>query len=314
MTPGTRAANNGNWRTASRWASMLRGSCRVILQSEWRGEPVDALIALHARRSADSIARFAAARGAGPLAVVLTGTDLYRDLPHDLDARASLDAASRLVVLQDAALAALEPAWRRKAEVIYQSSRALAPLAGKPRDRLDVVAVGHLREEKDPRTLFAAVRALPAEAHLRITHIGAPLDPALAREARALARGEPRYRYLGPLPHGLARQAMRRAHLLAHPSIMEGGANVIVEAITAGSAVLASRMDGNVGMLGPRYPGYFPVGDASALASRLVQACEDLAWRRALLQACRQRAPLFRPEREARAVRTLAAGLMSGGR
>src|SRR3712207_3522621 len=93
VTPGTRAANNGNWRTAARWASMLRGQVRVILQSEWRGDPADALIALHAHRSAESIARFHAAHPQRGLCVVLTGTDLYRDLPDSAAARASLDAA-----------------------------------------------------------------------------------------------------------------------------------------------------------------------------------------------------------------------------
>lgn len=293
---------------------MLRGSCRVILQSEWRGEPVDALLALHARRSAASIERFHQARGSDALCVVLTGTDLYRDLPGSVEARASLDAAGRIVVLQEAALSALRKPWRAKAEVIYQSARALVPRPDKPLDRLEAVAVGHLREEKDPRTLFAAIRALPRGLPIRATHIGAPLDAALGREAVALAREDARYRWLGALSHGHARQAMRRAHLLVHPSTMEGGANVIVEAVTAGTAVLASRMAGNLGMLGDRYPGYFPVGDASALAACLVQAWEDPAWRRALQRACHLRAPLFRPEHEARTLRALVAGLLGARR
>ena len=49
----------------------------------------------------------------------------------------------------------------------------------------------------------------------------------------------------------------------------EGGANVISEAIVAGVPILASRMDGNVGLLGADYPGYFPVGDTQALARLL---------------------------------------------
>ena len=68
---------------------------------------------------------------------------------------------------------------------------------------------------------------------------------------------DPRYRWTGALPHGLTRCAIRNAHLLVHPSLMEGGANVIVEAITAGTPVIASRVSGNVGMLGRNYPGLF---------------------------------------------------------
>src|ERR1700759_420286 len=87
VTPGTKRANNGNWRTAARWARMLRDRYRVIVQSEWDGRACDAMIALHARRSAQSIARFHAQEGSRRLAVILTGTDLYRDLPASIEAR-----------------------------------------------------------------------------------------------------------------------------------------------------------------------------------------------------------------------------------
>ena len=59
VTPYMAAANNGNWHTAARWASFLRRSCRVNVEPSWHGQPCDLLIALHARRSADSIRRFA---------------------------------------------------------------------------------------------------------------------------------------------------------------------------------------------------------------------------------------------------------------
>ena len=290
---------------------MLQGSCKVIVQSEWKGEPADALIALHARRSASSIAAFRRERPDRKVGLVLTGTDLYRDLPAgDAEARASLEAADRLVALQDDAPRLLEPAWRSKCEVIFQSARPLAP-ARKPREPIEAVVVGHLREEKDPATLFAAVSQLPQGIPVRVTHIGAALDPALAREARALARREPRYRYLGALPHGLTRAAIKRAHVLVHPSIMEGGANVVVEAISSGTAVIASRMSGNVGMLGDDYPGYFAVRDAAGLARCLARLHEDRAWLTALKAACAKRAPLFRPTVEARAVRAFAAALLA---
>ncbi len=287
---------------------MLRDRYRPIVQTGWDGEEARALIALHARRSAESIARFHAEAPGRPIAVVLTGTDLYRDLPESREAAAALDIADRIVVLQEEAPKLLRPEWRGKAEVIFQSAPLLAARA-KPEGRLDCVVVGHLREEKDPRTLFEAVRRLPAGLPIRVRHIGAALDPALGEAARELARAEPRYRYSGPLPHGLARAALRSAHLLVHPSIVEGGANVIVEAVTAGTPVVASRISGNVGMLGADYPGYFEPGNAAALADRLVQALEDPRALARLREACARRKPLFRPEAEARAVHALAARL-----
>src|SRR5205085_1869024 len=85
---------------------------------ERQGEACDALIALHARRSHESIVRYASTKK--PLIVTLTGTDLYRDLPDSAEARESLELAERLIVLQDAALAELAPALRRKTRVVYQ--------------------------------------------------------------------------------------------------------------------------------------------------------------------------------------------------
>ena len=124
---------------------------------------------------------------------MLTGTDLYRDLPNSVEARASLDHANRIVVLQEDAPNLLEPKWRAKTEVIFQSARRLGASA-KARDRLDCVALGHLREEKDPATLFRAIGLLPAGLAIHVRHIGAPLDPVLGEEARALQAREPRYR------------------------------------------------------------------------------------------------------------------------
>jgi putative glycosyltransferase (TIGR04348 family) len=297
VTPGTPGANNGNWRTAARWSELLRDRCQVIVQTEWDGKPADVLVALHAKRSASSVARFRAAFPGRRLVTVLTGTDLYRDLPGSAEAVASLDSADRIVVLQDDALRLLEPRWRAKAQVIFQSAPPLAPHA-KPADRLECIMVGHLRVEKDPRTLFAAMRLLPREAPIRMRHIGSPLDEALGAEARALAAEDPRYVFEGGMAHEATREAIARAHVLVHSSVVEGGANVIVEAITAGTPVIASRISGNVGMLGADYPGLFEPRDAAALAACLVKAWKEPAWRGVLWSACARREPLFRPEAE----------------
>jgi putative glycosyltransferase (TIGR04348 family) len=288
---------------------MLRARYRIIVQTQWDGEPVDALIALHARRSAASIARFRERAAGRRMAVVLTGTDLYRDLPESREAARSLDSADRIVVLQEDASRLLSPAWKSKAEVIFQSARTL-PRRAKARGRLDCVMVGHLRAEKDPLTLFRALRLLPANLPIVIRHIGAALDPELGRQALALQREDPRYRYSGALPRGLTRAAIASAHVLIHPSIVEGGANVIAEAITGGTPVIASRISGNVGMLGRDYPGYFDAGDESGLAARLVQAVEDPGYRRELAAAAAARKPLFAVTAESRAIRRLAESLL----
>ena len=289
---------------------MLRERYRVIVQTQWDGAPVAAMVALHARRSADSVHAYRASGAKGGLAVMLTGTDLYRDLPGSREAAQSLDAADQIVVLQEDAPRLLSAAWRRKCRVIFQSAPLLEP-AAKRRGTLRVVAVGHLRAEKDPLTLFRAIELLPAALAIDVRHIGAPLDEALGDAARTLASREPRYRYSGALARGLTRAALRSAHLLVHPSVVEGGANVVVEAITAGTPVLASRISGNVGMLGRDYPGYFEPRDASGLAECLVRAAREPAYLREMQAACNRRRPLFRPEAERREVHRLVRALLA---
>jgi putative glycosyltransferase (TIGR04348 family) len=267
-------------------------------------------MALHAHRSAESVSRFHDAAPAAPIAVVLTGTDLYRDLPDSVEAARSLDLASAIIALQDDAPRLLPPRWRRKAEVMYQSALPLRP-GRKARDRLDCVVVGHLRAEKDPLTLFRALGRIDASLPVTVRHIGAALDGRLGAAARRLQAEDSRYHYAGALSHGLTRAAVKSAHLLVHPSLMEGGANVIAEAVTSGTAVVASRISGNVGMLGLDYEGYFEPRDASGLARLLVKACEDRGYLARLERQCAARRRLFSPAAEARALRALVARLLA---
>ena len=313
VTPYLADANNGNWRTAQRWARLLQPRYRVIVQANADGDPArnaDCMIALHARRSHPAVLDWRAQDAARPLIVALTGTDLYRDLPEgNADAEDSLRRAAALIVLQDDALNHLPAIHRGKASVVLQSARALMP-AIKPVTRLNCVMVGHLRGEKDPLTALNAWRKLPAAEPIHLRHIGGMLDSKLGAAARAFMAVEPRYRWQGAAPHGATRQEIKRAHVLLVPSLMEGGANVVVEALTSGTAVLGSRMSGNIGMLGASYPGLFPVGDSNALAALLLRCRQEPAFLREINGWCRRRAPLFSPSRERRALRGVVASLL----
>jgi putative glycosyltransferase (TIGR04348 family) len=261
----------------------------------------DILIALHARRSAESILRYRAAKPHGALIVVLTGTDLYADLAHNATARISLELADALVVLQEDAIQYVPHEHRKKTHVIYQSAKPLTP-AIKLKDRLNCVVVGHLRSEKDPETIFRLAESLPEDSRVHILHLGAPIDLKLAARAESISATSPHYHWAGALAHGLTRAAIKRAHLLIHPSVMEGGANVIVEAIASGTPVVASHMSGNIGMLGKNYAGYFPVGDMPSLHRILDHCVSDSNFLLRLNTACAARAKLFLPEAERNAL------------
>jgi hypothetical protein len=276
ITPYLPATRNGNAHTAVRWRTFLRrAGHRVDVATDWQGEPAQAMVALHARRSHGSIARFARAHPERPLILVLTGTDLYRDIRIDANAQLSLKLAHALVVLQKEGVLEIPETFRAKTMVIHQSAPTLL------------------------------LKHLPPASRIRLWHIGGELQSGMAAQAEALALAEPRWRWLGSRPHGQTRRRIARSHLLVVPSLMEGGANVICEAVTASTPVLASHIPGNVGMLGRDYAGYFHAGDEQALAGLMHRAETDERFYHRLAIQCALRAPLFAPEREAAAVQAL---------
>lgn len=316
VTPALAAANNGNWQTARRWQGFLAPLYPTRLVGSWpdeRSEDDSIMIALHARRSADSIAAWHERHGSAGLAVVLTGTDLYRDIGTDDKARHSLALAQALVVLQPLGARSLPEAHRAKVRTVIQSAPSRRRIDKTDR-QLRALMVGHLRAEKSPETLFAAARMLAGHDGIRIDHVGAALDPSLGAAAEATMAACQNYRWLGGLPHEQTRRRIQRAHVLIHASLMEGGAHVVIESVTSGTPLLASRIDGNVGLLGDDYGGYFEHGDAAALAGlleecRATQPDDDGLLNRLVAQS-RARAPLFLPETERAAVRRLVDDLL----
>lgn len=295
VTPALASANNGNWQTARRWGAWLEPLAEVEIADGWYGHDADLLIALHARRSGEAIDAFHACWPDRPIVLVLTGTDVYHDIHVNALAQQSLDVATRIVVLQAMAQYEISPWHRHKLRVIYQShplGQRLKPRA----DRFEIVCIGHLREEKDPCVVMEASRRLPKTSHIRLVHIGRALDPDLERAAREATSAH--YEWVGELAHPAALQALRHARALLIPSAMEGGANVVVEAVMHGIRVLASRVSGNVGMLGHDYAGYFVRGDADDLATLLLRTETQHRFRHTLKAQCLARQGLFDPRQE----------------
>jgi putative glycosyltransferase (TIGR04348 family) len=312
ITPARPSSRSGNGTTTDRWVRILRElGHEVRVAQRYDGAAADLMIALHAWRSADSIRDFRTRFPDRPLIVALSGTDINEYIDRDPGPTLhSLACADRLVALQELARRRVPARFRRKVRVVYQSA-PLVPRAAPGATRgFDVAVIGHLRHVKDPFRAAKAARRLPPTSRIRIVHLGAAETTRWAAMAKAEMKINSRYVWRGDRPRAEVRRLLSRARAVVLSSLSEGGANAISEAVAAGVPVLASRIDGSVGLLGRNYSGYFPVGDTAALARLLHRVETDPNFLARLRREIAQRAHLFRPGREKAAWKKLIRELM----
>lgn len=317
VTPAPPDSRHGNRITALRWAKILRRlGNRVSILETYDGKAYDLLVALHARKSHSSIISFRRQNPTAPVIVALTGTDLYRDIRTNHLARESLDLATRIVVLQPRAIEELLPSLRDKTRVIYQSvedkqgqrgirGRSPKTTFSKPEARssptFDVCVIGHLRFVKDPFRAAMAARLLPSSSGIRVLQVGGAMTDAMAAKAVQEMRVNQRYEWLGERSRAHVFRVLANSQVCVISSRMEGGANVLSEAIRASVPILASRVDGNIGILGADYPGYFDVGGTRELAQLLTGVETSPEYLAELKKRVKSLAVLFTPAREQKA-------------
>ncbi|HWP30378.1 MAG TPA: selenoneine biosynthesis selenosugar synthase SenB [Fimbriimonadales bacterium] len=299
VTPAPKGSRHGNRVTATRWANILRElGHSVSVTNQYANNRCDLLIALHARKSYPAIREYKIKYPDKPLIVALTGTDVYQDLSSSEEAKHSLEYADRIVTLQPLAKKALTPEIEKKAIAIFQSAKPVLP---KPREKTNVFEVCvlcHLRRVKDPLRAAYAARLLPDESKIRIIHVGKAIEEEYRGEALQEMDRNGRYRWLGEVSHRKALRILARAKLLVVSSVLEGGANVVSEAIVNDVPVISSRIEGSVGILGEDYPGYFQVGDTKKLAESMLRCEKDERFYRDLQFHCSRLRPLFTPGKE----------------
>ncbi len=340
VSPYGPETNTGNWHTAQRYARFLeQGGFGVQVAIEAltpeQLRQTDVALVLHARRSWTAAQTLA--KAGRPFAVVLTGTDLYADLqlPGTQAYREccqTIESARLVVGLQSRAMERLLeilPETLHKRRVIPQTVAPLSPSDwARPFDDqapvgfqgfqgfqgLQWLISGHVRSEKDPLTGLAGFRRafpdgrLATGAATSLTHVGGARDPlaveALVHEAQRAPAGH--IRLLGARPHHEAVGLMQSHHCLIQPSRMEGGALVVSEAAAHRLPILASRVDGHLGLLGEDYPGYFEAGQPDDLAKRMRQFANDAGYRAALLDALVTNTPaLLQPQLEQTQLKSL---------
>ncbi|MDD2321041.1 MAG: glycosyltransferase, partial [Geobacteraceae bacterium] len=267
---------NGNVVTSERWRSFFESLGHRVETSFRRCEErCDLLVVFNAYKNRQAVREARKSGVAGRIVICLTGTDLYLDLQRDPGAQDVLGLADLLVVLQPMGLFALPASLREKTMVIMQS--AVAPLVDVARggETFDVCVIAHLRAVKDPLRAARAARLLPAESKIRIVHIGAALSAEYERAAAREIAENPRFHWLGEQSGECTAQILRGSRLLVLSSLLEGGANVVSEAIVSGVPVIGTDIPCMRGLLGDDYPGLFSVRDTRGLAALLLRAEVD---------------------------------------
>ncbi len=301
ITPAKKHAKSGNRATAVRWGAMLRAQGHSVrIDETYDDAACDLMIAIHAWRSAGAIAAYRARHPKGPLIVALGGTDVNTFLKTEPETTLqSMHMADAMICLHALIKDALPANLRPKLHLVRQSA---APLPGPRQTRVrtfGVCVIGHLRDEKDPLRTALAARLVPTQSRLRVYHLGKAHTQNWAKDAEREMTRNPRYCWKGEVAAWQVRRELGKTHVMVISSNQEGGANVVSEAIAAGVPIIASDIPGNVGLLGEKYPGYYPVRDERALADVLWRAETEPEFLASLQRHIDTLKPLFTPEGEA---------------
>jgi glycosyltransferase involved in cell wall biosynthesis len=228
--------------------------------------------------------------------VVLTGTDLYQNIQVSKEAQQSLEWATKLVVLQNQGLEELPEKFRKKTQVIYQSAtKAEATQTVFSKNDFNILVVANLRQEKDPfRTALAAAN-LPLSSKIKVFHVGLPLNKDFEEQLTEVQKNNPRYTWLGSLPSEKTKQLIASTDLVSITSKIEGGSNVLCEALAAGTPVLASKISSLVATLGYNYSGFFTLESTKELTDLLIKAETNPSFYKELKEQCQKVAYLVDP-------------------
>ena len=309
ITPAPPRSLHGNRVTAQRWQGFLtRLGYQSSITQSWSGKDIDLMIALHAYRSHPSINKFKSAHPDKPLLLVITGTDIYRDMSRHPEVLISINLADAIVVLQPEAIELIPAKYRDKVYIIYQSVETIKSRE-KPKRSFLVSVIGHLRPEKDPFCIVRAIPYLDEDSRVKIQHLGMAMSPDMKKLALQYSKKIDRYSWLGECSHRKTMQELARSHVLVISSRMEGGAHVVSEAIAAGTPVIASAIAGNHGLLGKNYPGYFPVENERALAKLITKAETNPKFYQSLARKVKALQKQVQPQRELASIRKLVRSL-----
>ncbi|MDB4408736.1 glycosyltransferase [Akkermansiaceae bacterium] len=260
---------------------------------EFDGAPADVLISLHAFKGEKAVLDFQRYCPDGKVIVLITGTDLYVDLPEGRGL-SSLETADAIAITHEEARASMPSRFYDKLHIV-PSCLAVLEIQAKPdAGKFVISVVGHLRSVKRSFLTIESVAKHP-EWDVEVWQIGEALDEEMSDIACDWEEADSRYKWLGGLPREESLEICSRSSLTVNSSFLEGGANAVLEAMTMGVPILASRIEGNVGLLGRDYPGYFEGEDIESKLVEVMAGKHDLDDWASLAE---KRLPLFSRESE----------------
>jgi len=303
---------NGNVVTSERWRSMFESlGHQVGIYAPDGGRQCDLLVVFNAYTNRQAIRDAWMNKVAGRIVICLTGTDLYRDLQVNPAAQDVLYLADQLVVLQPMGIPALPEAVHGKTMVVFQSAVAANTVVSRHEETFDVCCIAHLRSVKDPLRAARAARLLPGGSRLRVVHVGKALSAEYERAVCREVAENSRFYWLGEQSEAQTAEILLGSRVLVVSSLLEGGANVVSEAVVSGIPVIGTDIPCLRGLLGDDYPGLFPVGDTVRLAELLYRAEVDSRFYEELQAHCRRQAEKFDPVREKDSLKTLLERVFS---
>ena len=243
--------------------------------------------------------------------------------------RATVGADRALLVVSEAARAALPPALRSRARVVTHGvdrerfarlARRRAEVRAEVRAELGLadcevlaLTVANLRSEKGYDVLVeAARRTAAAGAPVRFVSVGrGQLEPAVARAAEAPEAAGVLV-FLGPRDD--TARLMVGADLFVLPSHQEGLPVALMEAMSAGLPVVATTVGGVPGVVTDGEEGLLVApGDPGALADAVAAVAGDAALRAAMAGASARRSEQFDVHRAARTIEAVYDELLGRG-
>ena len=258
------------------------------------GESADVLISLHSYKGTQAVDDFRRQFPGGKVIVLITGTDLYVDLPEGRGI-STLEKADVIVLPYEEARGEILKDFEDKLYVV-PSSLTIPEIEATPQsDQFVITIVGHLRPVKRPFLTIEAVAAHPEWGNIEVRQLGEALDEKSADTACDWEEKDTRYQWLGALPREESLAICAGSSLTVNSSRSEAAANAVLEAMTLGVPILASRIEGNIGLLGVDYPGYFEGNFLEPKLAEVITGEYDLSeW----VTHAKKRLPIFSRESE----------------